>query len=813
MPRVNRLRLITPILLWAISMIACSIGAPATDSPLPAPIEPTGSQPILQPTIQPTMPPTHTPIPSATPTLTPTPTPVPAVLLADAARALHNGDYASAITEYRTVLDGSPTKEEYEEALFRSGEAALRQGDLVAAENTLTQFTTVYTGSARLADAWFLLGDTRYASGNYTGAVDAYHEYLKRRGDVIESYVQERIGDAYDQAGDLKAAIEAYRRAIVIAPNTSVAARQHERLALLYRLNGDTISAIVHYHAILDFAQVPAYRAHVLRLLGQTLVDSGDASGYDVFTELINTYPRTGDAYEALVSLVNNGVKVDPFQRGLVDYYAGQYDAAVAAFDTAIKANVSPADARYYAGLAYREAGNPSAAINQFDTIITRYPNSQWWGQAWIDKATAQSNGGYLDMAVATLTQFAKDHPAAPLAPNALLRAGLLLEHAGDYERAAAMYRAMQEDYPMTEGASNALFAAGINAYRALDTDAAISAWRVLSDTYPSADFYPAALVWQGKLALNTNATRARALLDLGAQAAPFGYYGIRAAELRDNNPTLDAVQFELNLQSGASQAEAEAWLAKWTGQADKIGSLAQDILDDGRFQRGSELWRLGWVEAAKDEFESLRASYTDDPITLYALSLYWRDIGLYRSSLLAAARVIALSPAKTADAAPAFIARLAYPVYYADLVVPEAEERNLDPLLIFALLRQESLFEGIAVSSAYANGLMQIIPATGREIAAALGWPDYSTSDLYKPYVSITFGTYYLARQRDYFDGDLYAALAAYNGGPGNTARWEELANGDPDLFLETVTLNETRTYLLRVREHLAMYQRLYGR
>jgi soluble lytic murein transglycosylase len=178
----------------------------------------------------------------------------------------------------------------------------------------------------------------------------------------------------------------------------------------------------------------------------------------------------------------------------------------------------------------------------------------------------------------------------------------------------------------------------------------------------------------------------------------------------------------------------------------------------------------------------------------------------------MAAARLIVISPARSADQAPVFVARLAYPTYYADRVVAEAERRGLDPLLMFALIRQESLFEGIAVSSAFANGLMQIIPSTGREIAAALDWPNYATRDLYRPYVSITFGTYYLARQRDYFDGDLYAALAAYNGGAGNTLRWHDAAGGDPDLFLESITLNETRTYLLRIREHLAMYQRLYG-
>ncbi len=811
--QTHRSRPWIPILLCALAAVACTLGAPSQ----PATDLPPAFTATTQPTLQPTDSPADTPIPTRTPspTLTPTATPVPAARLAEATRALHNGDYTSAMLEYQAVLPQAGTPAEIEQAQFGLGEAALRQGDLVTAENTLTQFTATYTESARLADAWFLLAEARYTSGNFTGAVDAYRQYLGLRGDVIESYVQERIGDAYDQAGERAAAIEGYRRAIVAAPNTSIAAGQREKLALVYRLGGDFASAVEQYRAILSFAQAPAYRAHVLLLLGQTLIDSGDASGYDVFLELVDSYPKTGEAYDALVALVNNGVAVDWFQRGLVDYHAGQQDATVAAFTAHIQSTGDHADAHYYAGLSHRAAGDTAAAIRQFDAVIRDHRTSQFWGQAWIDKAVAQANGGDLDAAVETLTQFAEDYPDAALAPNALLRAGLLLEWAGEHRRAAEMYRAMQAAYPFDASAPDALFAAGVNSYRDNDTAPAIQAWRTLSDTYPAADAYAAALLWQGKLASNTGEDeRAQWLLDAAAQARPLGYYGIRAAEVRDNRPTLQSIPFDLDFDEAAGRAEAEAWLAGWTGRkrTEGIGALPQAILDDGRFRRGSELWRLGWVDLAKDEFESLRAEAKDDPIALYALSLHWRDIGLYRSSLLAAARLIALSPAKTADGAPAFLARLSYPAYYADLIVPEAEARGLDPLLLFAVIRQESLFEGIATSSAFANGLMQVIPATGREIAAALGWPGYDTSDLYKPHVSVAFGTYYLARQRDYFDGDLYAALAAYNGGPGNAARWREAAQSDPDLLLETITLNETRTYLLRVREHLEMYQRLYG-
>ncbi|HLF27840.1 MAG TPA: tetratricopeptide repeat protein [Anaerolineae bacterium] len=806
--------LLIPTLLCLLVTVACTLGAgqtPGTTTPASATPD---NPPTIQLTIQPSSQPTNSP--TSTPTPSPSPTPPPAARLAQATQALHNGDYQSALAEYQAVASDSGSAEQVEAAWFGLGEAALRQGDLVAAENALTRFIEAHPNSSRLADAWFLLAETRYASGNFTGAVDAYREYLELRGEVIESYVQERIGEAYDQAGDTAAAIEAYRRAIVAAPDTSIAAAQREKLALIYRLSGDFESAIEQYQAILEFAQIDSYRAHVMLSLGQTLLDSGDDSGYDFFRALIDTYPRTGEAYDALVLLVNAGATVDAFQRGLVDYYAGQYEAAIAALSDFIDSTADHADAHFYLAMSYRAADNTPAALRQFDTLIEDHPDSQFWGQAWIEKAIAQSLGGELDAAIETLTRFAEDYPSAALAPNALLRAGLLLERAGEYGRAAEMYGDVQATFPSDPAAPDALFAAGVNAYRDDDTRLALSAWQSLSNTHASADPYPAALLWQGKLALNTDdRAKAQALLDTAAQARPFSYYSIRAAELRDNLPILQSLPFNLQFDAEAERAEAEAWLTGWIGQETESEislEIPQSVLDDGRYQRGAELWRLGRLDQAKSEFEGLRAAVKDDPIALYALSLYWRDIGLYRSSLMAAARLIAISPAGTAPAAPAFIARLAYPTYYADLVVPEADARGLDPLLVFSIIRQESLFEGIATSSAFANGLMQIIPSTGEEIATALNWPNYRTAELYKPYVSVVFGAYYLARQRDYLEGDLYAALAAYNGGPGNAVRWHEIAHGDPDLFLETITLNETRTYLLRIREHLAMYQLLYG-
>ena len=76
---------------------------------------------------------------------------------------------------------------------------------------------------------------------------------------------------------------------------------------------------------------------------------------------------------------------------------------------------------------------------------------------------------------------------------------------------------------------------------------------------------------------------------------------------------------------------------------------------------------------------------------------------------------------------------------------------------------------------------------------------------------VSVRFGVTYLRKQRDLFEGDLYAVLAAYNAGPGNALIWKELAPNDPDLFLEVIRLDQPHQYITTIYEVFSRYRDLY--
>ena len=768
---------------------------------------------------------TNTPAPSATPIVSPsptaavaaatatppptstaTPTPQPDQAMREAQLAMRDGDFDTALQKYQAVIDGSAAPDQIEQALIDRASATARSGDPTSAIDLFTQFIAQHPRSDRVADAWFHLGELHFERSAWPESIAAYQNYLKER-DVLADYIDEQIGDAYTQLGDAAKAAKSYESALAQTSGTSNIANLREKLALAYRQLGKPQDALAQYDAILSFAQQPAYRASIMLQAGQTLLDAGETeAGLKRFTELVNTYPERNEAYQALLTLVNAEVPVYEFQRGLVDYYAKQYDAAIAAFERFSAANDDHGNAHYYIGLSYKNAGNIGAALKAFTEIIHQHPEASRWGDAWIEKANTQATGGDVDGAVDTLATFVKQNPTAPQAPAALWNAAGFLEHNDNYQRAVDLNLQLQTDYPNDTNASEALMDAGLDAYRVGEKDTALKAWRILSDTYPFSDQHPAAWLWQGKVAHD------RALL--AQLAASDAYYGLRAGDILSGTNGVPFVRGNFDVDPDEGRAEAEQWLADWLQvKPESLRQLPSEILNDARFQRGQEFWRLGKLSEGKAEFQALREAYSDNPAVLYPLAIHYRDIGLYYPSIVAAARLIRLSPAGTIENAPQFLQRLVYPIYYANLIVPEAEAHNIDPMVVFSLMRAESLFDGAVTSSAAAGGLMQIIPPTGEQIARDLRWSNYQQSDLYRPFINVKFGVYYLRRYGlDYLDQDMYAAWAAYNGGPGNAQRWKENSNGDTDLFVENISLGETRLYIDRLRENLDWYQRLYS-
>ena len=127
-------------------------------------------------------------------------------------------------------------------------------------------------------------------------------------------------------------------------------------------------------------------------------------------------------------------------------------------------------------------------------------------------------------------------------------------------------------------------------------------------------------------------------------------------------------------------------------------------------------------------------------------------------------------------------------------------------------MIREESRYNAGIVSRSGAIGLMQIMPATGRELAGRLNIPRFSTKILYNPDVNIQMGSWYMKSLMNQFDNNHALVAGAYNGGPGRMRRWIE-AKRIPDLdeFIEDIWIDETRRHIKKVIDSYIIYQELY--
>lgn len=150
------------------------------------------------------------------------------------------------------------------------------------------------------------------------------------------------------------------------------------------------------------------------------------------------------------------------------------------------------------------------------------------------------------------------------------------------------------------------------------------------------------------------------------------------------------------------------------------------------------------------------------------------------------------------------------YPFPFLEQIESWSQQRQLNPLLVTALIRQESHFEPQIRSVAGAIGLMQVMPGTAKWIAEQINLQQYNAED---PNDNIKLGTWFLDYTHREYDNNSLFAIASYNAGPGNVSKWRnELGISDPDEFVEAIPFDETRGYVRQVFGNYWNYLRLYN-
>lgn len=239
----------------------------------------------------------------------------------------------------------------------------------------------------------------------------------------------------------------------------------------------------------------------------------------------------------------------------------------------------------------------------------------------------------------------------------------------------------------------------------------------------------------------------------------------------------------------------------------------AYDLASVGIYEIAGE-----YVADCYDEYQWASGKRTERQKLVRSVSVKksdWREIFLFVQDHHHVARFsMGLAPAAPTPEEWTKAMRLAHPAAHRETVTAWSREHDLDPLLALGLMRRESLYRSTALSHAGAVGVMQIMPLTGSRVAYMLATPTYSPADLEVPSTNIRFGTFYLSKLLERFDGNFTQAVAAYNGGPVHVSSWSRSWQGriDTDDWVEQIPLKETRTYVKGVTENYAVYLQLYG-
>lgn len=454
--------------------------------------------------------------------------------------------------------------------------------------------------------------------------------------------------------------------------------------------------------------------------------------------------------------------------RGKLSFFKRKYEEAVTALTRCIRQFGYESDIGLLVARAYKNLDSIGKSAEWYDLFIThnpRYPAMAeiLWRRAWIE------------------------------------------EERGSAQGALKFYQRIFKYYPRSSRADESFVRHALCYYRMEKYRTALKAFTVFEAQNAESPFCAAACYWKAKcfMALDKLDSAKARFAEL-AQREPYDYYAHRA---RDFLALFgDSANARFSIDTVCNSDRALRWL-------DSAAAMSQKPLlsaDSFNIRRGLLLAATGKAAEAEVFLEPVDLAYPGNLSLTFRLAAFYRSCGALPQASRTGRRLSWRIPAEYRKGIPLPIYELMYPLYYRDIITSESFQRNIDPCLVFAVIRQESVFNPDAVSSAGAIGLMQMMPSTGAALARELGKP-FSIDTLYRPPANIRYGIFYLRKLLDQFNENEVLALASYNGGPPNAREWYvRNRDKDLDLFIEDIGFSETRNYVKRVLANYWFYRRL---
>jgi soluble lytic murein transglycosylase len=649
-------------------------------------------------------------------------------------------------------------------------------------------------------------------------AARKYFEFCLDHYTKLEDHVLYHLSRAYFLGGDAPAALRTAQRLLDAYPDSIWFADTSVMMGDYYAKMGRYDKALSIYDEFLSDNKKSAHYPAVLVRKGRALEDKGSkGEALTVYKTVWIGYPADAASTDAFAGINRlggvAGLTVSELKKRIDNLYdAGAYNDVIAASaqmpallgvnPRSLPAGVSR-EIEYLKAKSYFKTARYEKARGIIESLLTdpgNLPTSEllYWRARIYDRLERD------DTAVTYYLDFSRAYPTDSLADDALYLAARTLEEMKRYDEAIRYYQTYLSTYSRGEKVRDVLWNIGWLYYMKQDYAKAEEYFDRMTRDYRNKPEYPQYLYW-----------KARALERMGSSGEAVTIFRtVREKYIATYYGHLAGLRLRsLGVDVPATPRDDTFDESFWTRDFGKYDSFTSDTRITSHLTRALELMTMNMDADAAAEIELVVDRCVGDPDLLVEVARLLRYSGDYYTPILMAARHFSHLFDQYRPGANDVYWQMRYPEGYKKEVERFSKEFGLDPSFVYAVIREESLFQPRVTSWAGAVGLMQIMPATGKTIAAQLGVDDFAVEDLKDCRTNVRFGIYYLSDLMKEFGGEKVYALCGYNAGPGNAHKW--IKSRDPgmemDEFIENIPFSETRAYVKRILNTESIYRAVY--
>lgn len=650
----------------------------------------------------------------------------------------------------------------------------------------------------------------------WESAIRIYQDLLTRVP-VMQEYVIYLLARAYQNIKDNNNAIKSYSEIIAQYPHSTLNPLVHYQLALLYQESKQEELFWQECHLAVETSAEEKFKAKVLIKMCDTLWEEEkylDSLNYLkeiienryereriswqenlyinrfqeikenilleippglslFFAEIIFNYGRYKMAemvYEEMIGHYAGQIDLPRmhYHKARAIYYQGEYQRAIDEClyilenfkETDNQKDVIARTLYLYAG-ALLSTGNRSRAAEKYKEIIEKYSEHYFAQLSYFRLSEIGFLENKVEEGVLYLKELLIDFPESSLTQEAAWELSRYYTNQNSVSEALSYYQFIYEHFPRGNKADDALY-------------------------------------WLGKLLYSTDKAEGMQWYEHLITQFPDSYYSFRIpTEMKSD---------EHNLENIIEQCKTI------TTDSFKQSHFPQDKRVQLATYRAELLMFLKLYQESVQEITNALKKESDNLYLQLLLIQAYAEAGEYYQAVSYAQAILNYFLSANNREFPLMVWQYAFPVFYEEYIKQTASSYQLDPYLIWSIMREESHFNTYAESRAGARGLMQIIFSTGEWIAQKLNYKEFEYDLLFQPRFNIELGCWYLKFLQEKFNQNNILMISGYNAGPSITDKWVETIDmSDMDFFVENIPYKETTEHIKKVIRSYLIYKIIY--